>query len=81
VLKDFIRSNVSVAALDEKALILAGLPQADIDNGVSAIAFELGDYFARAGLPGNLHFGLAFAAAEMVRERIASMQSCGAGCA
>jgi hypothetical protein len=36
-----IRETVSLDALDERALMLAGLPPADIDEGISAICREL----------------------------------------
>jgi hypothetical protein len=53
-LKDFIRSNVSIDVLREQALILAGLPQADIDEGLAAGCHELALCFAQDGRLSNL---------------------------
>jgi hypothetical protein len=49
VLKDFIRSTIGTALLKEQALKLAGLPQADIDEGLAAVCHELALCFAQDG--------------------------------
>ncbi len=79
-IKEFIRSNVSTAALDECAFMLAGLPATEANDGFAAICSELAD-LVRESMPENLRIGVLIAAADIVRERLAEIDSHGAGCA
>jgi hypothetical protein len=80
-IKEFIRSNVSTAALEERAFLLAGLPPAKVNDGFAAVCCELADGVAQAGMPENLRTGVVIAAADIVRERLAEIESHGVGCA
>lgn len=77
-IKEFIRSNVLTAALEECAFTLAGLPPADVNEGFAAICRELADQ-ARESVPENLRIGFVIAAADIVRERLAEIDSHGIG--
>jgi hypothetical protein len=80
-IKEFIRSNVPIAALEKRALLLAGLPPTKVNEGFVAFCRELADGVAKAGMPENLRVGVVIAAADIVRERLAEIESRGAGCA
>jgi hypothetical protein len=78
-IKEFIRSNVSTAALEERAFLLAGLPPTKVNDGFAAFCCELAHGVAQAGMPENLRTGVVIAAADIVRERPAEIVSHGAG--
>ena len=63
------------AALDERALILAGLPHSEIDEGVEHCCNELLEAFEHFGLPKTLRHGFTIASADIVRERTCEGQS------
>jgi hypothetical protein len=78
-LKRWIRQNVSIVALEERALRLAGLPSPEVDEGFDAFCRELAEGVARTGMPERIRTGFVIAAADIVRERMAEFQSRGTG--
>jgi hypothetical protein len=78
-LKRWIRQNVSIVALEERALRLAGLPSPEVDEGFDAFCRELAEGVARTGMPERICTGFIIAAADIVRERMAEFQSRGTG--
>ena len=79
MLKDFIRENAPLDALDERALALAGLPEGEINEGIACVCRELAELFAEEGWLPNLQVGLTIATGELVRDRIAALQARGIG--
>jgi hypothetical protein len=77
--KAFIREHVSTAALEERALTLAGLPAGEIDEGLAVACCELADELVRVGMPAHLRAGVIIAAADLIRLRVLEFQSQGAG--
>lgn len=78
LIKNFIRENVSIDALEERALMLAGLPQAEVNAGVGDFCSELTAAF-EGELSEHLRVAFTVASAEIVCERIAGIQATGSG--
>jgi hypothetical protein len=59
--KAFVREHVSLAALEERALLLAGLPPSEIDDGLRDCCRELAEELVRVGLPKKWRTGITIA--------------------
>ena len=78
-IKEFIRSRVPIAALEKRAFMLAGLSSKRLNDGFAVFCRELADSAAKAGMPENIRVGFVIAAADIVRERLAEIESRGTG--
>jgi hypothetical protein len=55
--KEFIVEHVSPAAIEQRALELAGLPPEEVDLGLADSYHELAEELGRMGMPSKWHVG------------------------
>jgi hypothetical protein len=78
-IKAFIRETAPVDVVHERALLLAGLREDDVEAGIAKFSQELAEGFAKAALPEKFRAGFVIAAAEILREKLAELQTRGTG--